>query len=169
MEEKKAYAREFIIENIDQLWNVEHVVAKLRHNFASGKMKADDFMQACDNHGFLYNCISYQGEYRRTYRTYVTAYWYMLLEFIVIACVLRGITSKKKLAKEDPAVFVPIVSVCGIMLYVMLFEANNRQLYNHVPMFFSAASIGIWSLQNKLELLFAKLKEKSEKKRISAE
>ena len=169
MDEKKAYAMEFIIENIDQLWNVEHVVAKLRHNFASGKMKADDFMQDCDSHGFLYNCISHQGEYRRTYRTYVTAYWYMLLEFIVIACVLRGSTLKENSEKENPAVFVPIVSVCGIMLYVMLFEANNRQLYNHIPMFFASASIGIWSLQNKLELFIFKLKEKTEAKRISAE
>ena len=160
MEEKKAYARAFIMENIDQLWNPEHVVAKLRHNFATGKMKADDFMQDCDNHGFLYNCISYHGAYRRTYRTYVAAYWYMLLEFVVIACVLRSFISKKKEQKEDPAVVVPIVSVFGIMLYVMLFEANSRQLYNHVPMIFCAASIGIWSLQSKLELLLLKIKTK---------
>lgn len=160
MEEKKAYARAFIMENIDQLWNPEHVVAKLRHNFATGKMKADDFMQDCDNHGFLYHCISYHGEYRRTYRTYVAAYWYMLLEFIVVACVLRSIRSNNKGEKEDPAIVVPIVSVFGIMLYVMLFEANSRQLYNHVPMFFSAASIGIWTLQSKLELLFVRWKSK---------
>jgi hypothetical protein len=160
MEEKKAYARTFILKNIDQLWNPEHVVAKLRHNFATGKMKADDFMQDCDNHGFLYNCISYYGAYRRTYRTYVNAYWYMLLEFIVLACTLRSIKSKNPEHKEDPAVVVPIVSVFGIMLYVMLFEANSRQLYNHVPMIFCAASIGIWTLQRKLELLFFKWKSK---------
>lgn len=160
MEEKKAYARTFIMENIDQLWNPEHVVAKLRHNFATGKMKADDFMQDCDNHGFLYNCISYEGAYRKTYRTCVTAYWYMVLEYVVIGCVLRGFLSKKKEQKEDPAVVVPIVSVFGIMLYVMLFEANSRQLYNHVPMIFCAASIGIWSLHSKLEQLLLKQKYK---------
>ena len=158
MEEKKAYAREFIKENIDQFWNAEHMISKVRHNFASGKIKADDFMQDCDNHGFLYNCISFEGAYRRTYRTYVTAYWYMLLELIVIACVLRLCSKKNQLRKEDPAVFVPIVSVCGIMMFMMLFEANNRQIFNHVPMIFCAANIGIWSIQNKVELLVLKWK-----------
>ncbi len=160
MENKKAYGREFIKENISQLWNKEHVVAKLRHNFASGKMKADDFMQICDNHGFLYNCVSSQGAYRRPYRTIITAYWYMLLEFILIACVLRTFAQKKEADKEHAAVVVPILSVCGIMLYVMLFEANNRQLYNHIPMVFCAANAGIWALYAKVELVFAKYKTK---------
>lgn len=141
MEEKQAYTRRFILENIDQFWDKEHVVAKIRHNFASGKMKADDFMQEVEHPGFLYNCISYNGAYRRTYRTFITAYWYMLLEFIVIACALRGFACKKK--KEDASVVIPIISVCGIMIYVMIFEANNRQLYNHLPMIFCAANIGI--------------------------
>lgn len=161
MEEKKAYAREFIVENIDQFWNAEHMIAKVRYNFASGKMKADDFMHEVEHPGFLYNCISYTGAYRRTYRTFVAAYWYMLLEFIVIASLFRIFTKKQtKENKVEPFVFVPIVSVCGIMMYVMIFEANNRQLYNHIPMVFSAASIGIWSVQNKIELLVLQWKNK---------
>lgn len=165
MEEKKAYAREFILENIDQFWDAEHMIAKVRVNFASGKMKADDFMQEVEHPGFVYNCISYTGAYRRTYRTYVAAYWYMLLEFIVIACVLRAFARKKSMEKEDPSVLVPIMSVCGIMIYVMIFEANNRQLYNHMPMIFTAANIGIWSVQSRLEALILRWKsaKKSEK------
>ena len=159
MEEKKAYAREFIMENVNQFWNSEHMIAKARVNFASGKMKADDFMQIVEHEGFVYNCVSYTGAYRRTYRTYVAAYWYMLLEFIVIACVLRTFV-KNNSKKESPVVFVPIMSVCGIMMYVMIFEANNRQLYNHIPMIFSAANIGIWELQSRVEMLALKCKNK---------
>ena len=83
----------------------------------------------------------------------------MLLEFIVIACVLRTF-AKKNSKKESPIVFVPIMSVCGIMMYVMIFEANNRQLYNHIPMIFSAANIGIWELYSKVEMLALKCKNK---------
>lgn len=159
MEEKKAYGRAFIKENISQLWNKEHVISKIRYNFASGKMKAEDFFQDCDNHGFLYNCVAAQGAYRRIYRKVITAYWYMLLEFIVIACILRIIARRKCAEKELAAVAVPILSVCGIMLYVMLFEANNRQLYNHIPMIFSAANAGVWMLHTKVEQIWKKKNE----------
>lgn len=147
MENKKAFSRKFILDHLDRFLDPEHMVAKLRYNFATGVMRADDFMIEAENNGFLYNCISYGGHYRKTYRTWVTAYWYMLLEWIVIACALLAWKRGKTGQGESAAVFVPLVSVCGIMLYAMVFEANNRQLYNHVPMIFCAANMGIWLLQ----------------------
>ena len=42
----------------------------------------------------------------------------------------------------------------GIMLYLMLFEANNRQLYNHLPWLVLAASGGLVEILN----LFSKRK-----------
>lgn len=156
MENKKAFSRQFILGHLDRFLDSDHMVAKLRHNFATGVMRADDFLIEAENNGFLYNCISYGGYYRDTYRTWVTAYWYMLLWWIVIACVLLGLRRKIGQA-ESPEVFVPLVSVCGIMLYVMVFEANNRQLYNHIPMIFCAANMGIWLLHQEVEAKIGKL------------
>lgn len=158
MEAKKDFSNAFILEHLDRFAVPDHMIAKLRHNFATGVMRADDFMSAAENNGFLYNCVSYGGAYRETYRTYVTAYWYMLLEWIVIACVLRGVMKWKKREKEDPAVFVPIMAVCGICVYVMIFEANNRQLYNHIPVIFCAANMGIWWTQSLIRRGYHKLR-----------
>lgn len=151
MDEKKKFSNAFIREHLDRFLDPDHMIAKARVNFATGVMRADDFMMEAEHNGFLYNCISYQGAYGGTYRLYVTSYWYMLLEWIVIGCVLCALRRRKNRGKEDVSVFVPIVSVCGIMLYVMIFEANNRQLYNHIPMIFCSAGIGIWFLVDVIE------------------
>ena len=133
------------------------MISKVRHDFATGTMRADDFMQTAHNNGFLYNCISYGGAYREVYRTYVTAYWYMLLEFVVVACVTCLFVKNRNDRKYEASVVIPILTVCGIMLYVMVFEANNRQLYNHIPMIFCVASIGIWAVQNVGEKVFSRI------------
>lgn len=157
MEAKEAFSTEFILSHIDAFWNREHMVAKLRKNFASGTLNASDFLNTAENNGFVYNCVSYSGAYRRVYRTWVTAYWYMLLMMLVVACICRPFT--KKHGAEKPEVFIPIMSMCGIMMYVMLCEANNRQLYNHLPWLFCCANMGIWSLYGACERFLAKLKE----------
>lgn len=158
MAEKKAFSRAYILEHLDQFVNPDHVIAKVRHNFATGVMRADDFMSEAENHGFLYNCISYGGAYRDTYRTYVTSYWYMFLEWIVIACVLGALRKRPQGQWSNPAVCVPLLAVGGISLYVMLFEANNRQFYNSIPMIICAANIGIWSLYSVIEAAYLKRK-----------
>ena len=156
MENKKEFSRKFILEHLNRFWDYDHVVSKVRYNFATGVMRADDFLMEAENNGFLYNCISYNGFYHDTYQVWVTAYWYMLLECTAMACVLLGIQKGKTGRGESPAVVVPLVSVCGIMLYVMLFEANNRQLYNHIPMIFCGANMGMWLLVQTVEEGFRK-------------
>lgn len=143
MAEKEAWARQYIFEHLDQFVNADHMIAKLRHNFASGAMNASDFLSTADNHGFVYNCISYEGAYRIPYRKWITAYWYMLLLLCAAACFFH---TKKETV--DPRFFVPIVTLFGIMLFVMIFEANNRQMYNHLPWIVCISNLGLWALEN---------------------
>lgn len=155
MAEKEAWAKQYILEHLDQFVNADHVIAKLRYNFASGTMSARDFVVTADNHGFVYNCISPSGAYYARYCKWITAYWYMLLILCIAAC----ITCIGKKAVDSRS-FVPIVTVFGIMLFVMIFEANNRQLYNHIPWIICASNMGLWSLVNVFHVIKCRIHAK---------
>lgn len=140
-EDKWTYTKAYIWEHKGNFFDKEHVVAKARHNFATGTMVASDFLWAAEREGFVYQCISYWGQYRVPYRTWITGYWYMVLGLAFVAWLSRAFLCR---GKEDVIVFVVVMSMFGIMLYVMIGEANNRQLYNHLPWIFSVANMGMW-------------------------
>lgn len=143
MEEKKRYIREFIWENKGNFVNPEHVLAKLRNNFAEGTMGASIFINEAEKHGLVYNCISYQGAHSWGYRVCIDGYWYMIL-LMVSLCFLGEVLSGE--AEREAGRVVAMLSIAGIMCYVMLSEANNRQLYNHLPWIMIAANAGLWKL-----------------------
>lgn len=143
--DKWLYTKAYIWEHKGNFFDREHVVSKLRHNFASGTMIASDFLWTAEREGFVYQCISYWGEYRVPYRTWITGYWYMVLGLGVVAWFSRAVLCR---GKEDVVVFTAILSMFGIMLYAMIGEANNRQMYNHLPWFFCVANMGMWVLQD---------------------
>lgn len=146
MEEKKAYTNQYIIDNISNFWDKEHMLAKLRNNFAAGRMKGEDFYQICENQNFIYQCVSYSGNRFTQYTMWITAYWYAILALCIVTCALKLLLERNK--QEKVFCFVPILSFFGVMCYVMLSEANNRQLYNHLPWIFLSANMSIWMLHD---------------------
>ena len=147
-EDKWTYTKAYIWEHKGNFLNKEHVLAKARHNFATGTMVASDFLWAAEKEGFVYQCISYWGQYRVPYRTWITGYWYMVLGLAAGAWLWRAVRCGDR---EEIQIFVAALSMFGIMLYVMLGEANNRQLYNHLPWIFTMANLGIWVIIEGLE------------------
>lgn len=142
MKEKEAFARDYILGHLGQFVNPEHVIAKLRYNFSNGTMNVSDFFWTADNHGFVYHCISYQGVYRATFAKWITAYWYLLLLLMMAACAGQGLLHGEK--EISAYSFVPIMTMFGSMLFVMIFEANSRQMYNQLPWLVCAACMGLW-------------------------
>ena len=59
-------------------------------------------------------------------------------------CFLGELLSREK--EREAGRVVAMLSIAGIMCYVMLSEANNRQLYNHLPWIMIAANVGLWRL-----------------------
>lgn len=137
MENKTAWSREYILSHLDQFVNPSHLLAKLRNNFASGILGASDFVQNTDNPGFLYQCLSYDGAYFYRSSMLITGFYYLLLAALLGTCIRNIFAKTKELSVYQ---VVPILSVLGIMLYVMLSEANNRQLYNQLPLLICASA-----------------------------
>ena len=79
-----------------------------------------------------------------------TSYFYSLL-FLLFAAVISVVCQIKKSRLNNPLYIVTIFTLFGIMVYVMVFEANNRQLYNHVPWFAIGAVIGVEGITSLLK------------------
>ena len=139
MEDKVAWSTEYIWDNIYEFWNKDHLIQKLRYNFANGGMGCSTFIQTLDSENLLYQLMHYNGKYYWRYSMITTAYMYTNYALIIIGMVINFI-KKKPL---DVSFAVSVISIFGIMLYLMLFEANNRQLYNHLPMFVLVAACAL--------------------------
>lgn len=127
--EKDAVAREYIMENRREIWNISHIISKIRYNFASGNLGLS--ANNNDPKNILFSFFNDYGKYGG-YMTMVTSgYLYALLVMGICGSIaafrnlLRG--------RMEPVLFYVIqLSLCGIFMFLMLWEANNRQLYNQM-------------------------------------
>ena len=107
-------------------------------------MGCDIFVHTLENDNILYRLMHYNGDYYWRYSMMMTAYMYTCY-ILIIAC---GVLMVVKKQKVDFLSGVSLITLFGIMLYLMLFEANNRQLYNHLPWIVLAASSGLVEFLN---------------------
>ena len=144
MAEKETWSRQYIKQNAYEFLNKEHIKKKLRYNFANGALGCDIFVHTLENDNILYRLMHYNGDYYWRYSMMMTAYMYTCY-ILIIAC---GVLMVVKKQKVDFLSGVSLITLFGIMLYLMLFEANNRQLYNHLPWIVLAASSGLVEFLN---------------------
>ena len=137
-EAKNEYAVAHIKEHLGEAFSISHIVAKTRNNYASGTFSARDYTTP-DAHGSLmYNLLNPGGSHY--WRACQYCYVYIFAVYIVIFCtavyVLIGLIKKK----ETPVMkivswprILSDISFFGLFLFLMLWESNNRQLYNSLP------------------------------------
>lgn len=150
MAEKETWSKQYIKQNAYEFLNKEHIVKKLRYNFANGVLGCDIFVQTLEKDNILYRLMHYNGDYYWRYSMMATAYVYTCYVLVIVCAVLMVVRKQK----VDFLYGVSLIAWFGIMLYLMLFEANNRQLYNHLPWLVLAASGGLAEFLN----LFSKRK-----------
>lgn len=131
--EKTAYALQYISDNRGEFWNVSHLVKKIRCNFASGQFGSATYsFFSYNEHNLIWELFSPWGKhYWRTsqlsfcfiFSIYVI---YLLGALKTLWCLIgkRAISGVKVIAD---------LSLLGIILFLMIWEANNRQLYNQIP------------------------------------
>ena len=143
-EAKQEFTKRYIADNIDAFWNKDHLVAKAVYNFSSGEMMGRDFLW--NNFGPIKLSDIVTGSRAKEYRSRITNYWFVLLGIMTLGVAMmagkeiRGFKDFDPRSKEDFLRFVIVLTMAGLMLYLMLGEANNRQLFNHVPWFMLCVS-----------------------------
>lgn len=71
-----------------------------------------------------------------------TGYSYALLIFGILSgiCGFRNLIRGERM---DWLILVTHLTIFGLMLFLMIWEANNRQLYNHMPWLALMGAFGI--------------------------
>ncbi len=137
-EQKAEFVKQTMKEHIGEAFSFGHISAKIRRNFASGTFSASDYTVA-DGHGSLfYNLLDPGGaHYWRACQycfIYIFAIYLVMLYTGIL--ILIGLIGKKE---TDVFQIVPKsklladVAFFGLFLFLLIWEANNRQLYNALP------------------------------------
>ena len=141
---KIEYSLRYIWENRSNFWNASHLAQKIRRNFASGSFGAVDYSNyALRESNVIWELFSAWGKYY-----WRTSQWCFCFIFSVYAIYMGGsILALDNLArkKELPAVkVVADVALLGNIIFLMIWEANNRQLYNQLPVILLGA---VWNIR----------------------
>lgn len=131
--EKKEYALNYIKENRNSFFEPEHLIQKSCRNFADGNMGVWAFLFIENDDGtLLWNLFSPWGKYYWRASQYCFCYLssiYMLLLLGMLHCVKEIFRGRD----VSPLLMICQLSFFGIFIFLMLWEANNRQLYNQMP------------------------------------
>lgn len=139
--EKTAYALQYISENRSEFWNVSHLVKKIRCNFASGQFGSATYsFYSYNEHNLIWELFSPWGKhYWRTSQLsfcFIFSIYtiYLLGALKTLWCLFRKRTISGIKVIAD-------LSLLGIILFLMIWEANNRQLYNQIPSILLGAAL----------------------------
>ncbi len=134
-EEKLAYTLSYIRENVHYFWDVEHLADKARFNFASGNLGAKDY--ACESmngeENLIWQMFSPHGAYNWRISQICFCYMFAIYTIYLIGGVLTIVDLIRKRTVSHVLLTADIALV-GNITFLMLWEANNRQMYNQMPM-----------------------------------
>lgn len=141
-QEKSEFARDYIKQNYKKAFTFDHIVAKTRFNYASGNFGAHGLVtEAQAGKVFREMFDPYGRFYWRTSQICFT--YVMALYFIGLFSTIVGMARREK---PDRVLLVGYLSFIGMFLFLMLWEANNRQLYNQVPIMILTATLSMRSM-----------------------
>lgn len=171
MEQKKEASWQYIRDNRGMLLDTDHNIRKLRFNFAAGNLGTDDFAHTAVRESFWQQCMSSEGKYFWRFSMVTTIYQYAIYLLIGAGALYDGISGLRRsravqggvlsadamsadgtdlpagstrdnLPSPDFIRHVLYLSAFGFVLYLMLFEANNRQLFNQLGILTCCAMAG---------------------------
>lgn len=147
-QEKIQYTVQYIWENRSDFWNPSHLAQKIRCNFASGHFGTKDFTYyALKEHNPIWEIFSPWGKYY--WRTSQLCFCYI---FSIYTVYMLGAAASfySLIRKKELSVIKAIadLSLLGTILFLMIWEANNRQLYNQIPVIILGAVLNARQIVN---------------------
>lgn len=151
-EMKKDYSKAYILDNISEISNPWHYINKIRCNYASGYYGADDYIYVpevgYENHILWKICHPYGTYY---WRTSQLTFGYAMGIYIIYALgILVTIVNTIRKKEVSPVLLICDISFVGYFVFLMIWEANNRQLYNFLPIMVLGMILHIYQIYQML-------------------
>ncbi len=131
--EKRAYTKIYIEENLGSFWDINHIVRKVCRNFADGNLDVKIFTPIEDDGSIFWDMFNPWGKWYWR----VSQYNFCYLEVVYFALFFGVIVNLIELNKGKKIDFLLLsthISFLGMFVFLMIWEANSRQLYNQMPM-----------------------------------
>ena len=131
-EAKSEYVNSYLKENYKEAFSIQHLISKAENNFAGGTFTCSDFTANPTGHSLLWEMMDPGGRYFYGCAGYAFSYMGMIYVMLFIG----GVLSVKRLSEKKELSFYKVaadISFFGLFLFLMVWESNNRQLYNQLP------------------------------------
>ena len=146
-EEKNAFIKTYMKEHLSEAFTIRHFIDKTQHNFSGGKFTSSDFTAVGEHERILYEMMDPGGKYY--WKTSQITFCYIALIYLFyLLGGIYGIIFSIKNKKISAMKIMTDISFVGIFLFLMIWESNNRQLYNQVPLFWLALFINLVLFMN---------------------
>ena len=140
--EKTEFSKQYIKENYHYFFDGNHLLRKMNYNFSSGFLGASDFcLYPVEEGNLFYHLFDAWGKYYWRVSQYCYLYIHLLYAVLLPGAVYGVyITAKEK--KIPYSILLGNLTFLGLFIFLMIWEANNRQLYNQMPiLLFGAVSV----------------------------
>lgn len=139
VDERRDVCWKFIRENWKNMFRAEHLADKTAVIFASGDISPTSHMYPGEE-SLLWHWVCWEGDYYWKYACLSTGFFYAVLFLMLIGTLFRTFAPDRE---ENSLVFLIYLTVFGLFLFLMLWEAQNKQLYNHIPWMTLAVVCGL--------------------------
>lgn len=142
-EQKETFSVQYIQEHMKECFSLEHFVKKLCRNYADGYTGVDDFFYCdIDDETMMWDLFGAYGKYY--WRTSQYCFCYIAVIYVSFLLGLLCCLKRLKRGEELPLMLMVCqLAFAGMFCFLMVWEANNRQLYNQMPYFVVGAMMSM--------------------------
>ena len=144
--ERAELANNTIVNELGQLVSWDHIYEKALCNFGNGTFGCYLFQY---NVGLGYQLFNPFGRYGSFFANIATTYFWLILLFAAISVIVMLFDKKK-----SRPLLAWLFGFWGIAVFLMLWEANNRQMYNQIPLLALLGCFSVDYLFDKIKLFF---------------
>ncbi len=137
IEVRKEMCHDKMQEYVPNLFDINHITQKVSRIFGSGDISATSIIYPYKEN-LLTEAFSEYGDYYWKYTCLSTSFFFAILIWMACGALMQMVNYK-----VEPIVFWVYVSIFGLFLFLLMWEAQNKQLYNNLPWVTLAATYGI--------------------------
>ncbi len=130
--EKRTFISRHIREMLGEALSRDHIIRKAQRTFAGGTLGSKDFVPEEDDGTLLWDLMNPWGRYYWYSSEYTFCYIGLIYGVYLIGSVL-ALWDLFHHLEISPLKYLFDLSFFGFFVFMMLWEANNRQLYNQMP------------------------------------
>lgn len=149
--ERQEFCRQIISENWQNIFDVKRMKSKISVIFGSGEIAPTSLTYPMEK-SVLWEWFYWEGAYFWKYCCLSTGYLFAIILLMVLGSVFQILHRE-----EEDLVMQSFLAIFGLFVFLLFWEAQNKQLYNHIPWMTLAAVYGLERLQEQVAVMIRKL------------